>query len=112
MTTACPDDLPPPTDLSHLSDEDLLALCPQGEHAPGLDPAVPVRPMLWLKMQEDVIAAPLATRNPAGTIAAAQIRAVRDYIRAHVPGHGWQTWQVRQIVDLLNDEADRAERGT
>jgi hypothetical protein len=24
-----------PNDLSHLSDEDFLALCPQGYHAPG-----------------------------------------------------------------------------
>jgi hypothetical protein len=24
-----------PNDLSHLSDEEFLALCPQGEHAPG-----------------------------------------------------------------------------
>jgi hypothetical protein len=79
---------------------------------PRAAPTAPGRPPLWQEMQEAVIAAPLATHDPAGTVAAAQIRAVRDYIRAHVPGHGWQTWQVRQIVDLLNDEADRAERGT
>ena len=27
-----------PNDLSHLSDEEFLALCPQGYHAPGPEP--------------------------------------------------------------------------
>ena len=27
-----------PNDLSHLSDEEFIALCPQGEHAPGPEP--------------------------------------------------------------------------
>lgn len=31
-----------PNDLSHLSDEEFLALCPQGEHAPGPEPLSPV----------------------------------------------------------------------
>ena len=30
-----------PNDLSHLSDEDFIALCPQGEHAPGPEPLSP-----------------------------------------------------------------------
>ena len=30
-----------PNDLSHLSDEEFLALCPQGEHAPGPEPLSP-----------------------------------------------------------------------
>lgn len=69
------------------------------------------RPPLWRVMQDAVVAAPAPARSPAGTIAATQIRAVRDYIRHHVPGNGWHTWQVRQLMDLLNTEADRAERG-
>jgi len=28
-------------DLTHLSDEEFLALCPQGEHAPGAEPLSP-----------------------------------------------------------------------
>ena len=30
-----------PNDLSHLSDEEFLALCPQGYHAPGPEPLSP-----------------------------------------------------------------------
>lgn len=30
-----------PNDLSHLSDEEFHALCPQGEHAPGAEPLSP-----------------------------------------------------------------------
>jgi hypothetical protein len=30
--------VPDPNDLSHLSDEEFWALCPQGEHAPGPEP--------------------------------------------------------------------------
>ena len=30
-----------PNDLSHLSDEEFIALCPQGEHAPGAKPLSP-----------------------------------------------------------------------
>ena len=30
-----------PNDLSHLSDEEFIALCPQGEHAPGPKPLSP-----------------------------------------------------------------------
>ena len=30
-----------PNDLSHLSDEEFNALCPQGYHAPGLEPLSP-----------------------------------------------------------------------
>jgi hypothetical protein len=32
---------PPPNDLSHLSDDEFSALCPQGEHAPGPEPLSP-----------------------------------------------------------------------
>ena len=30
-----------PNDLSHLSEEEFNALCPQGEHAPGPEPLSP-----------------------------------------------------------------------
>ena len=125
MTAACPDDLPPPTDLSHLSDEDFLALCPQGEHAPG--PADPDHPPLWEEMLEAVIAVPAPKWSPAGKIAAAQIRAVRDWLVPEEPeapagdGEPWpQAYQQRsdamweqrqQLRALLTTEAERAERG-
>jgi hypothetical protein len=31
-----------PNDLSHLSDAEFHALCPQGEHAPGSEPLSPI----------------------------------------------------------------------
>lgn len=69
------------------------------------------RPPLWSAIEQAVINAPQPRRNVAGSLYAAQIRAMRDYIRMHVPGYGWQPWQVRQIADLLTAEAERAEAG-
>lgn len=68
------------------------------------------RPPLWLLME----AAYHKRRDPGLSERhdyAREIRAVRDYIRHHVPGNGWHTWQIRQLMDLLNAEADRAEQG-
>lgn len=69
------------------------------------------RPPLWQVIEQAVIDAPEPRWSPAGNLHAAQIRAVRDYIRMHVPSYDWQPWQVRQIADLLTAEADRAEVG-
>lgn len=35
-----------PNDLSHLSDEDFMSLCPQGEHAPGAEPLSPAQAVM------------------------------------------------------------------
>jgi hypothetical protein len=79
-------------------------------------PPLSPRPPLWQEMQEAAIAAPLAAGSPAGahyrSTITGQIRAVRDYIRAHVPGYGWHPWQIQQIVDLLNAEVERVELGS
>jgi hypothetical protein len=123
MTTACPDDLPPPTDLSHLSDEEFLALCPQGEHAPG--PADPDYPPLWAppplwQAMEDAF---LDGRTPGNSDRlgyAAVIRAVRDRLLPEesiedAPGRfvNGRCFEDRQrLRALLTAEAERAERGT
>jgi hypothetical protein len=36
-----------PNDLSHLSDAEFNALCPQGEHAPGPEPLSPAAQAVW-----------------------------------------------------------------
>lgn len=84
------------------------------------------RPPLWRVMQDAVVAAPAAARSPAGTIAATQIRAVRDWLvpeeEEEPPIVGYKPtrdalvihamWKQRQYLRaLLTAEADRAERG-
>ena len=66
-----------PNDLSHLSDEEFLALCPQGEHAPGPEPLSPAAQAL-LDMYWETFNAPLegAIHRPL----AAAIRALADQL--------------------------------
>ena len=70
-----------PNDLSHMSDEDFNALCPQGHHAPGPEPLSPAaRTVLdaafgrWMEIDdiEDDI---------PGEIAAAALRAAALYCK-------------------------------
>ena len=42
-----------PNDLSHLSDEEFNALCPQGEHAPGREPLSPAANAIWEAFNQD-----------------------------------------------------------
>ena len=70
------------------------------------------KPLLWQVMQDAVIAAPAPARSPAGTIAAAQIRALRDWlVPEEVPPLGPAGKAHMQLRALLTAEADRAERG-
>ena len=69
------------------------------------------RPPLWQEMIEACADHPQGIVDLKPAAVAAEIRALRDYIRMHVPGYGWHPWQVRQIADLLTAEADRAEVG-
>ena len=49
MTTP---DAPLPADLSQLSEEEFLALCPQGEHAPGAEPLSPAAQAVKARVDE------------------------------------------------------------
>ena len=63
-----------PNDLSHLSDEEFNALCPQGEHAPGPAPLSPAAKAIFFAadgMQ------PLQYR---GRALAAALRALADQV--------------------------------
>ena len=73
---------PLPSDLSHLSDEEFNALCPQGYHAPGPEPLSPtaeaVLDAYWETFNaplEDAIHRPLT----------AALRALADQLRLELP---------------------------
>ena len=72
-----------PNDLSHLSDEEFNALCPQGYHAPGPEPLSPAAQAV-----DHAIAARiylLGEIAPSKQVAAAAIRAVADQLRLELP---------------------------
>ena len=65
-----------PNDLSHLSDEEFNALCPQGEHAPGPEPLSPAA--------QAVLDAALP-HQVHRYAAAAALRAVADQVASPIP---------------------------
>ena len=71
-----------PNDLSHLSDEEFNALCPQGYHAPGPEPLSPAAQAL-LDAYWETFNAPLegAIHRPL----AAAIRALAYQLRLELP---------------------------
>ena len=71
-----------PNDLSHLSDEEFNALCPQGYHAPGLEPLSPAAQAV-LDAYWETFNAPLegAIHRPL----AAALRALADQLRLELP---------------------------
>jgi hypothetical protein len=64
-----------PNDLSHLSEAEFNALCPQGEHAPGPQPLSPAAQAVL-----DAAFAPWETTDTPQSIAAAALRAVVDQV--------------------------------
>ena len=70
-----------PNDLSHLSDEEFLALCPQGEHAPGPEPLSPDAEAVLDAMYE--VNMDFGDEN--AKLAAAALRALADQV---VPDEG------------------------
>ena len=63
-----------PNDLSHLSDEEFLALCPQGEHAPGPEPLSPAAQAVF----DAYLNAPCGA--PRRVWVAAALRALADQV--------------------------------
>ena len=70
-----------PNDLSHMSDEDFNALCPQGHHAPGPEPLSPAAQAVldaafgrWMEIDDIYDGIP-------GEIAAAALRAAALYCK-------------------------------
>ena len=69
---------PTPNDLSHLSDEEFIALCPQGEHAPGPEPLSPAAQAMLDAYYCD---APV----PGSKRVAAALRALGEQLRLELP---------------------------
>ena len=67
-----------PNDLSHLSDEEFNALCPQGYHAPGPEPLSPTAQAVLDAYYCD---APV----PGSKRVAAALRALADQLRLELP---------------------------
>jgi hypothetical protein len=68
-----------PNDLSHLSDEEFNALCPQGEHAPGPEPLSPAAEAVFFASDG------MQPRQYRGRMLAAAIRALADQLRLELP---------------------------
>ncbi len=64
-----------PNDLSHMSDEDFNALCPQGHHAPGPEPLSPAALSVWCRFCEVV-----EEHGPPRLGLAAALRAAADQV--------------------------------
>ena len=76
------DDLTP-NDLSHLSDEEFNALCPQGEHAPGPEPLSPAAEAVMDAVFDHW---PGGYNHPGKPrCVAAALRALADQLRLELP---------------------------
>jgi hypothetical protein len=70
-----------PNDLSHLSDEDFLALCPQGYHAPGPEPLSPAAQAVLdavMPLSDEDLLYTYTDKQYAGGMAAAALRATAE----------------------------------
>jgi len=112
-----------PNDLSHLSDEEFNALCPQGHHAPG--PAQPLSPAAQAVLRADAGARCVSEWDSVNdppchpsdsnwngcfdcvnrSAVAAALRAAADQIE---PDDGVST-EVRQVLNKLLAIADELE---
>lgn len=70
-----------PNDLSHLSDEEFNALCPQGEHAPGPEPLSPAAQAVLDAANGAQCYGPDDILNDSRWIAAAALRAAAWQLR-------------------------------
>ena len=90
-----------PNDLSHLSDEEFNALCPQGEHAPGPEPLSPAA--------EAVLDATLnvAESPDAEAIVAAAIRELKNQVAAHRPvPQTPMEWGEYNMTEIIRERLD------
>ena len=82
-----------PNDLSHMSDEDFNALCPQGHHAPGAEPLSPAA--------QAVLNAAINTprESPFEHDIAAALRAAADQM-SYAGADEAATWLVQIAAEL------------
>jgi hypothetical protein len=90
-----------PNDLSHLSDAEFNALCPQGEHAPGPQPLSPAALAVLDAAQKYEINPECYSRQ----IAAAVLRAVADEV---VDAHdGFTGTRIHASIHAIADELEK-----
>ena len=95
-----------PNDLSHLSDAEFNALCPQGEHAPGPEPLSPAAQVVL-----DAAFAPWETTDTPQSIAAAALRAAagqvvpEELLKGSDPD-AWLRDEIRQQLLAIADELE------
>ena len=78
------DDLTP-NDLSHLSDEEFNALCPQGYHAPGPEPLSPATRAVFEAFNSKFEWIEDGVPGPQFHAIAAALRALADQLRLELP---------------------------
>ena len=96
-----------PNDLSHLSDEEFNALCPQGEHAPGPEPLSPAAQAISDAYEN--------TRSYSETGLIAAIRELKDQVAPHRPiplnplewGEYNMTEIIRERLDAIATELEQ-----
>jgi hypothetical protein len=69
-----------PNDLSHLSDAEFNALCPQGEHAPGLEPLSPAAQAIFWAFNSKFSWIEDGVPGPQFKAIAAALRAAAGYM--------------------------------
>lgn len=71
---------PPISDLSHLSEEEFVALCPQGEHAPGPEPLSPAAQAVFYAFNSQFDWIEDGVPGPQFKAIAAALRAAADQV--------------------------------
>jgi len=96
-----------PNDLSHLSEEEFNALCPQGEHAPGPEFLSPAAQAAWTAYETADCDPYLVDPRKAGLAAALRTVALHLSDTSPWPGHiestgvNWSSNELSAIADEL-----------
>jgi hypothetical protein len=95
-----------PNDLSHLSDAEFNALCPQGEHAPGPEPLSPAAQAVVKAVDHHETNHWLTPREVAAAAFRAAAEKIEDlYCKSDVDSSDGVVFALRQLV-LLADELE------
>ena len=108
-----------PTDLSHLSDEEFIALCPQGYHAPGPEPLSPaaeamldgVEPVYGWRWMVPLASLQRNSLSRGNTMTQPSFRALCAELLAALETEGYTHWTINPGEDPLVKRA-RAELAT
>jgi hypothetical protein len=85
-----------PNDLSHLSDAEFNSLCPQGEHAPGLEPLSPAAQAIFWAFNSKFSWIEDGVPGPQFKAIAAALRAAADEV-------GWDWEPCSQLLAIADE---------